>query len=869
MTEVNSRTADTAGVMTADGLMLVIASNRNADLMSLDLWQSRRKDLQSPFESPVDLGPLLNTKYAEFPWWFSADGRSLLFVSRDSGQVSKGTLWLAERPTRDAPFGQPRELKLPANIEALGSPAFSATAKLLFLSLLRPDGYGEEDIWVSRRVPKASDSKSQISNLESQTPPRAATPADAAPSFTHDFLLLGGSVMKSWGRAESPPWRQAFGTRKSLNLARTENTIRGATEDVAAVPQDVVPRIVAIHVGSVEIVQGDMATFQAAYSALIAAVRKRFPRSAVVVAPMFTGEGPEAAAVLSVVHDYFRGLADDQTVFFLDHKGLPNRLPAEFFFDLLKPLADRILDGPAEAGTPTQAAAGDGWVSLFNGQDLAGWKPRAGDAGSWRVEGGVLKGTGGTPYSYFVSDRGDWGDFHLRVETRINADGSAGVTCRAQSAGTGAGPDSSRAGALGYLAKINASSTRDARRTGGLYVMESTGFQRGNAQRTSAVKADEWFTLEVIAEGDRIVIQVNGDTITDFRDDQQAFTAGHLALQAFHPESIVEFRKIEIRELGASPAPPPAVAPFDGAAARAHQEAWAKHLGISVRTTNSVAMQMILIPPGEFVVGSDVAEADAVQKSGRLPGFMKVQEPQYPAKLTRPFLCGATEVTIGQFSKFVADTGYKTEAEKLAKSYTSPGYPTTAETAATYLTWNDAAAYCNWLSNKDGLQRVYEPFGSTWTARPGNGYRLPTEAEWEFACRAGTTTQFSFGDDEKQLSEFAWTKENSDNRAQAVGTKAPNPFGLYDMHGNVWEWCDDWYAESPQSVGRNDPRGPASGTRRVCRSGAYAHVAPTARSAFRIGMSPSYSVSSHHGFRVARSFDMPTPSGDPAQPSSP
>jgi formylglycine-generating enzyme required for sulfatase activity len=176
-----------------------------------------------------------------------------------------------------------------------------------------------------------------------------------------------------------------------------------------------------------------------------------------------------------------------------------------------------------------------------------------------------------------------------------------------------------------------------------------------------------------------------------------------------------------------------------------------------------------------------------------------------------------------------------------------PDYP------AEYVSWNDAVAYCKKLSEKEGKT-----------------YRLPTEAEWEYACRAGTTTPWSFGNDEKELGDYAWYRENAwdigetrfnrkrQTYAHQVGQKKPNAFGLYDMHGNVSEWChdyfeEDYYKQSPAQ----DPRGPAPGDTRVVRGGSWDPDSRDARSAFRswVGVAADRGFLYAVGFRVVRELD--------------
>jgi formylglycine-generating enzyme required for sulfatase activity len=233
---------------------------------------------------------------------------------------------------------------------------------------------------------------------------------------------------------------------------------------------------------------------------------------------------------------------------------------------------------------------------------------------------------------------------------------------------------------------------------------------------------------------------------------------------------------------------------------------------------NSIGMVLVPIPAGEFLMGSP--------ESGLNPARL-YQSPQHQVTLTTPFLLGVHEVTQGQWQAVMGTTPWKGESSVKE----GDNYP------ANYVNWPDAVEFCRQLSEKEGLE-----------------YRLPTEAEWEYACRAGTTTAYSFGDDASELGEYAWHKENAEQYAHTVGQKNPNPWGLYDMHGNVWEWCSDWYWDYP-SGNVTDPVGSSVGVHRVLRGGSVLYDARHCRSARRYGLDTSMIVNRVNscGFRVALS----------------
>jgi Domain of Unknown Function (DUF1080) len=176
-----------------------------------------------------------------------------------------------------------------------------------------------------------------------------------------------------------------------------------------------------------------------------------------------------------------------------------------------------------------------GWVQLFNGKDLKGWKTHPADKAKWEVKDGILIGSG--PAGHLFSERGDYENFQYRVEAKINDHGNSGQYFR-----TKFGPSFPK----GYEAQIN-STHRDPIRTGSLY-----NFGKEATVTEMLVKPDEWFTQEVIAVGNHIIIKVNGKTTVDFIDKKNTYTKGHFALQQHDPGTVVQFRKIEVKELPGS-----------------------------------------------------------------------------------------------------------------------------------------------------------------------------------------------------------------------------------------------------------------------------------------------------------------------------
>jgi formylglycine-generating enzyme required for sulfatase activity/TolB-like protein len=241
---------------------------------------------------------------------------------------------------------------------------------------------------------------------------------------------------------------------------------------------------------------------------------------------------------------------------------------------------------------------------------------------------------------------------------------------------------------------------------------------------------------------------------------------------------------------------------------------------------------MVWVPAGTFTMGSPPNERGHYDNEG----------PTHTVTIREGFYIGAYEVTQKEW-KAVMGTTVKDMGKRDSPYGEGDSYP------MYNVSWYDAVAYCNALSKKEGLTPAYTINGTTvrWN-RNADGYRLPTEAEWEYACRAGTTTPYFSGD---SVDNAAWHYGNSSNSTHPVGQKTANRFGLYDTHGNVWEWCWDRY-DAYSGESQADPEGASSGSRRVTRGGGWRSIAILARSAYRNRSSPS-DRSGVIGFRVARS----------------
>ncbi len=257
---------------------------------------------------------------------------------------------------------------------------------------------------------------------------------------------------------------------------------------------------------------------------------------------------------------------------------------------------------------------------------------------------------------------------------------------------------------------------------------------------------------------------------------------------------------------------------------------------------------MVPIEGGEFMMGDETGDLGDASR------------PMHPVQLDSFWLANVP-VTWWHYGLYLFASRQEQQLESKAETWGLNGnHP------AYNVDWYEAADYCNWLSEQMGLATAYaidrdqadpnnlnEDDEKKWTVRlveDANGFCLPTEAQWEYACRAGTTTKYSFGDSEDELAEHGWFEGNSDRQSQPVSAKKPNAWGLYDMHGNVLEWCQDWFGQKYYASSQQlNPLGPDKGRYRVVRGGSWSFAANGCRSACRDWLPAGASIRIF-GFRV-------------------
>lgn len=402
-----------------------------------------------------------------------------------------------------------------------------------------------------------------------------------------------------------------------------------------------------------------------------------------------------------------------------------------------------------------------------------------------------------------------------------------------------------------------------------------------NAGDKDAWDSGSTLSLDVLWMNDRFHVWYAASRLemSDKSEQDQAIRIGYAVSAAAGDVTLTTAseRKSETAESAKQPASEliPTNAPLSADKAGEIRTAWSARIGQPVETTNSIGMRLSLIPPGDFTMGRTDEQFDELlgvmrrdpemnKNEGGMIAWSMLMMPARKIRITKPFYMGATEVTVGQFRKFVEDSGYKTEAEQglnhgkpykggramstwqKPMAWRRPPLKQKDDEPVLHLCWNDCVEFCKWLSKKEGHE-----------------YRLPTEAEWEYGCRAGTTKPWHFGsyaDVEKVAHEYAWWSDGAQEKHQlprAVGKGKPNAFGLYDMHGNVWEYVGDWWHRlSYKEMPLNDPSGPAQQSekndqRRIIRGSSFDWGRWGGDSAYRMRITQRSNQHPHMGFRVA------------------
>ena len=249
-----------------------------------------------------------------------------------------------------------------------------------------------------------------------------------------------------------------------------------------------------------------------------------------------------------------------------------------------------------------------------------------------------------------------------------------------------------------------------------------------------------------------------------------------------------------------------------------------------------IETDLIQVKGGTFKMGSKNSDTSA-----------ELDEQKEHSVILNTFEISKFEVTVWEWKQFI-------KANKM-KMPIKPSWGWQDNYPINGITWNEAIAYCNWLSTKEKLQPCYSKKGPNFVCNfKANGYRLPTEAEWEFAAKGGTNSKgFRYSGSDK-LEDVAWYKAYSNGQPHTVGTKLPNELGIYDMSGNVWEWCWDWYNKDFYKLEKGDnPKGPEMGERRTVRGGSWDSKSNYVRPANRISTIPS-KTHEFYGFRIARTI---------------
>ena len=811
---INSEKFDGTPFITPDARSLYFSSGRGRDGQGLDLWLCSRDSKSEPWTEPVNLGATVNSTMSESSPWLSDDGLTLLFAVFPRGESFSIDLWMTRRRSVEDPWEEPISLGPRINTSNVeDTPSLSADGRTLYFASDRPGGQGESDIWTSRLVRK--------------------TESVVTPTIPARILRVG-------------PTEDYQTLETAFASAQGGDTIEIHTNQ----PLIVEPDTLVWDKGDLTIRAGE--EFQP-----IIARKDRLPGT-LLFFPSTEVRGNIVIVGLTFVDVNDQRSLPDHTIFTSERLEAKNCVFVTSFgavHSFADVLADQCYfcaipqgDHPSHTGIEVQSGPTITLrQSLLNGVV----SPTLGH----NEQSGVLHGDQNT----YVGTTG--GPFHLNGSANVvNANSIfAHTDCCAGSTAvqvTSIDEFQSQVEYSGinnlfhdvpWIAYMWGGNPRQSEQVIGENIniwQELTN----NGEQDPILADPEFAYPELIELADQVILpprafQLKPGSIAlergigcDLSKLPDLPPELHQVLPAeFLPPADLLRDVPEVTSSG-RPEPPRAIAPFDAEEAAGHQQAWADYLGVPVEYENSIGMKFRLIPPGEFLMGSsDEARARAVEWANsardrearlRIPD----ESPQHTVRITRPFYLSMHELTQAQWE---AVTG-----ENPARFQGDDRHP------VEQVNWNDVHDF---LAE---LQAHVAPDDMT--------YALPTEAQWEYACRAGTTTDWQHGNEPAALGEYGWYIGTAGGSTHAVGQLKPNAFGLYDMHGNVWEWCEDrysanYYANSPDE----DPLGPTLGIERVMRGGAYCFRAGRARSSLRESHDPTNGNYFHLGFRVAATLNRP------------
>jgi formylglycine-generating enzyme required for sulfatase activity len=493
-------------------------------------------------------------------------------------------------------------------------------------------------------------------------------------------------------------------------------------------------------------------------------------------------------------------------------------------------------DVKANASRPAE-----GFVPLFNGRDKKGWRIDGGDPEVWRVDGGVLivRALNDWRRQSFLLSESDFSDFVLRFEFQLPENTDSGIVLRAIP-----GEQHIEVNLRNFVDPPEFHAATAALR----WSVNGRGADYSPPDRPAQLAPDgTWNKMEITLRGTSLQVSVNGREVrsTDLRQFADRPSAlpglkrrsGRIGFQSH--TGTARFQKIEVEEL---------IDESKAGAGNGGNSEEKKGSNANDATNpltrktirNSIGLTLQIIPAGEFMMGSQEHEVGATAE----------EKPRHKVRISS-FYLGTYEVTQSQYaavtganpSWFCPTAGGKDKVDGRS----------TGQHPVESVAWLDAVVFCNTLSQKEGRSPYYQVSGENAqiSDRNASGYRLPTEAEWEYACRSGSTEKYAFGDEPWMLAKHGWFRENSDYTSHPVGEKRPNDYGLYDMYGNVWEWCSDWFDDSYYKRSpRDDPPGAVAAKDRVRRGGGMGSNPNDMRSAYRLRSSPAR-PRSDLGFRVA------------------